>query len=91
MKTKEKVKKQIDEMDDQIRVWEAKADSANAEAKAKYNEQLADMKAKRDEVKAKYDEMADEAEYKWENAKQVFSSASEYFKKGVNKLKSMFD
>lgn len=91
MITKEKIKKQIDEMDDQIRIWEAKLASAKSQAKAEYYEKIADLKAKRNQVKAKYDELLDAAEEKWEDAKDVFSSASESFKEGFAKLKTLFD
>lgn len=91
MGTKEKVKKQIDEMDDQIGVWEARIESSKAEAKAEYKEKLAALKAKRNDVKAKYDELADATEEKWEEAKDVFSSASESFREGFGRLKSFFD
>ena len=91
MSTKEKVKKEIDEMDDQIGVWEARIENIKVKAKAEYKEKLADMKAIRNEMKAKYDELADAVEDKWEEAKDVFSAASESFKRGFNKLKSLFD
>ena len=87
MSTKEKIKLQIDEMDDQIGVWEEN----EGETKAGYKEKLAALKAKRNEIKAKYDELADATEEKWEEAKDVVSSASESFKEGFNKLKSLFD
>ena len=90
MSLKEKVKRQIDEMDDQIKVWEAKMDSAKAEAKAEYKEKLAALKAKRNDVKAKFEELSDAAEDKWEESKEVFASASDSFKEGFNKLKSLF-
>lgn len=90
MSTKEKVKKQIDEMDDLIGVWEAKIEGIKAEAKAEYKEKIADLKAKRNKVKDKYDELADAAEDKWEEAKDVFSSASESFGEGFKRLKSLF-
>ena len=78
-------------MDDQIGVLEAKAESAKAEAKVEYKEKLADLKAKRNEMNAKYDELADATEEKWEESKGIFASASESFKEGFNKLKSLFD
>ncbi|MGM0408651.1 MAG: hypothetical protein ACQERU_11745 [Bacteroidota bacterium] len=49
------------------------------------------MKSKRNEVKAKYDELTDATEDKWEESKSIFASASESFRKGFNKLKSLFD
>jgi hypothetical protein len=91
MRIKEKIKKQIDEMDDQIGVWEAKIESTKAEAKTEYKEMLAHMKAKRNEMKAMFGELVDAAEDKWEDAKVVFSSASESFRKGLIKLKSLFE
>jgi len=51
---------------------------------------MADLKAKRNEIKAKYDGLADAAEDKWEEAKDVFSSAGESFREGFNRLKSLF-
>jgi len=91
MNTKEKVKNQIDEMDDQIGVWEARMESIKAEVRAQYREKLAALKVKRNEMKIKYDELADSTEDKWEEAKVVFSSASESFKEGFSKLKSLLD
>jgi len=90
MNTKEKVKKQIDEMDDQIGVWEAKIENVKTEAKVEYKEKLAALKAKRNKVKTKYDELADATEEKWEEAKDVFSSAGESFKEGFDRLKTLF-
>lgn len=91
MNTKEKVKNQIDEMDDQINIWEAKIESVKAKTKVWYTEKLADLKSKRNEVKAKYDELDEAKDEKWEEKKDIFSAASESFRKGTNKLKSLFD
>ncbi|MFO7526916.1 MAG: hypothetical protein R6W68_15790 [Ignavibacteriaceae bacterium] len=90
MNTKEKVKTRIDEIDDQIRVWEAKIENVKAEAKVEYKEKMAALKAKRNDIKAKYDEFADASDHKWEETKDVFSEASESFKEGFSKLKTLF-
>lgn len=91
MTTKEKVKNQIDEMDDQIGILEAKAESSKAEYKVEIKEKIAGLKAKRNEVKARFDELANATDDKWEESKRIFSSASESFKEGFSKLKSLFD
>lgn len=90
MNTKEKVKNQIDEMDDKIKVWEAKIENVKSEAKVEYKEKLAYLKAKRNDINAKYNKMVDATEDKWEESKDVFSEASESFKEGFNKLKTLF-
>lgn len=90
MSIKEKVKRQIDEMDNQIDVLEAKFENAKAEAKVEYKEKLAALKSKRNDVKARFDKLADATEEKWEESKDVFASASDSFKEGFNKLKSLF-
>ncbi len=86
MSTKEKVKKQLDEMDDQIGVWEAKTENAKVEPKAQCKEKLADLKAKRNEIKAKYDEPADATEENWGKSKSVFSSDYESFRERLKSL-----
>lgn len=90
MNTQEKIKKQINEMSDQLAVLEAKAEKAKADVKLKYKEKLASLRAKRNDMKEKYDDLAGAADEKWEEAKETFSSASKSFKEGFNELKSLF-
>lgn len=91
MRTKEKIKKLIDEMDDQIIVLETKVENVKETVKAEYKEKLSALKVKRDEFRASYEKLADATEEKWVEAKEVFVSASESFKEGFKKLKSLFE
>lgn len=91
MRTKEKIKKLIDEMDDQVNVLETKVENLKGTMKADYKDKLSALKVKRDEFRASYEKLADATEEKWEETREVFVSASESFKEGFNKLKSLFE
>jgi len=91
MSIKEKVKQQIDEIDDQIDLWESRIESVKADAKVEYKKKLSDLKTKRNEIRRKYDELTDAAEERWDESKEVFTSASDSFREGFSKLKSLFE
>jgi len=86
MNYKEKAKQQIDEMAAQIEKLEAKKDMAQADVKMKYEQQLGHLKNKKAQAQAKFEELKDASNERWEEARDVFASASESFKQGFSEL-----
>jgi uncharacterized coiled-coil DUF342 family protein len=91
MKIKEKIKQQIDEIDEQLVVWESKIASASAEAKAEYRKELKCMQSQRDGIKARFNELAEATEDKWKETQSFFSSATATFKEEFTKFKALFE
>lgn len=86
MNYKEKAKQQIDEMAAQIEKLEAKKDMAQADVKMKYEQQLGHLKNKKAQAQAKFEELKDASNERWEEARDVFASATESFKQGFSEL-----
>lgn len=87
---KTNAKKSIDNLFSKIEELEAKKDKASAETKAKFGEQLSALKASQKDLMEKYKNMSEASEEKWEETKAAFSAASESFKEGFEKIKSLF-
>ncbi|SDB92828.1 sll1863 family stress response protein [Williamwhitmania taraxaci] len=87
---KENAKKSIDDIFAKIEELEAKNENFKERSKIEYDENLAELKAKRDELQAKYRELENATEEKWDEVKIAFSSASESFKEGFSKITALF-
>ncbi|MDA3892372.1 MAG: hypothetical protein PF517_11975 [Salinivirgaceae bacterium] len=87
---KNKAKKSIDDIFAKIDALEAKNDKVKGDAKAEYEENLSNLKAKKKELQAKYDGLDSASDEKWEEVKSTFSSATDSFKEGFSKIATLF-
>jgi len=87
---KAKANQTIDEISAKINELKAKKESVKENAKSKYEETIRDLESKQTDLIAKYSEIENTAEDKLEETKEAFSSASDSFKEGFDKLKSLF-
>lgn len=85
-----KLKAQLDEWSAEIDELEVKAHLAKADAKDKYQEQLAVLKTKRDEAKSKVNELQGAAEDAWEELKKGGEEAWEAITKAVAEARKKF-
>lgn len=85
---KVKAKKSIDNMVAKIEELEEKKDSLQENAKASYQQNLDELKAKKNNLQKKYAQLEDAAEEKWDDAKSAFSTASDSLKDGIDKIKA---
>lgn len=86
---KAKANQTIDEVFAMINTLKAKRDAAKEDAKSDYDEAIKELKSKKSEMESKLADLEDATEDKWEEAKIAFSSASDSFKEGFEKLKSL--
>ena len=86
---KQNAKNSIDEIFDAIERIQEKANKIEGEAKDSFEKNLIELKALKKDVQAKYDKLEYSSEEKWEEVKNAFSSASESFKDGIKKIKSI--
>jgi hypothetical protein len=87
---KAKASQRIDEVSAKIKELKAKKVSLQGDAKSKYEESLKELESKKAGLEAKYTELENASEEKRDEAKHAFSSASESFKEGWNKIISLF-
>ncbi|MBL0087495.1 MAG: hypothetical protein IPP44_12655 [Ideonella sp.] len=85
-----KMKTQLDELNAELKVLEAKAKEAKLEVKEKYDEQMDKVRAQSKLAGAKLDEMTAAAEGTWdkmvadmEKLRNAFTSSFHYFKSQV--------
>ena len=86
---KQNAKKSIDEIFDAIDRVQERANTVEGEAKVRFEQNLIELKAKKKDLQAKYDKLGNTSEERWEEVKNAFSSASESFKDGIKKIKSI--
>jgi uncharacterized coiled-coil DUF342 family protein len=87
----QELKALTDELNAEIDKLEAKADQAKAEAKLKYLQQIADLRAKRKEVEDQVAKLQQAGEGAWEDLKQGLESSWEILKASFMKAKSEFE
>ena len=87
----EKLKAQLDEWNADIDKLAAKAAQAEAEAKIEYQNQLDDLRAKRDDVGDKLSAMQQAGEGAWEDLKEGLENSWEILKMSFSKAKSEFE
>jgi SMC interacting uncharacterized protein involved in chromosome segregation len=85
-----KLKSQLDEINDEVDALEARYDSAEAEVKKKYTEQLEEAKAHRAAAEKKLEEIRVAGEDAWEDLKAEAEHTWKAFKNSVNYFKSHF-
>ena len=86
---KQNAKNTIDEIYNAIERIQGKATKVEGEAKDNFEKNLLELRALKKDVKAKYDKLEYSSEEKWEEVKNAFSSASDSFKEGFNKIRSI--
>lgn len=86
----EKLKLRLDEWNADIDKLAAKAALAEAEAKIKYQNQLDDLRAKRDDVRDKLLAVQQAGEGAWEDLKEGLENSWEILKMSFNTAKSEF-
>nr|MBS0037183.1 hypothetical protein [Saprospiraceae bacterium] len=86
---KKKAKQTVDDFFDKIETMEKKKTEISASARQKYNEQLAQLNAKKSELKSKYKNLENEAGDKWKEAQTAFDKSANSFKEGFKHLNSL--
>ena len=87
----EKLKAQLDEWNTDIDKLAAKAAQAEAKAKIKYQNQLDDLRAKRDDVRDKLLAVQQAGDGAWEDLKEGLENSWEILKMSFNKAKTEFE
>jgi archaellum component FlaC len=87
----QKMKAKIDEWNAEIDRLAAKADQSDAEAKIKYQEELEDLRAKREDFENRVASMQQAGEGAWEDLKQGLENSWEILKTSIAKAKSEFE
>jgi predicted nucleic acid-binding Zn-ribbon protein len=83
-----KMKLQLDELNDKMEALEAKASDAKDAAHAKYVEQMATLRAQSKETKAKFDDLVAAGEDKWDNVVTEMEKVRDAFVHSFNYFKS---
>lgn len=86
-----KLKAQLDEWNTQIDILEIKAKQADVELKLVYQQQLVELKQKRDEAISKFDELQAATEEAWEEVKKGGETIWETMKTTFHEAKAKFD
>jgi ElaB/YqjD/DUF883 family membrane-anchored ribosome-binding protein len=88
---REKVKKAIDEIFDQIDKLSAKAENASGKVRQEFEGRIKELEQLRDQMVEKMEEFADSTDSKWEEVKETVNSSLDSFKEGFKKLGSIFE
>ena len=86
-----KLKAQLDEWNTQIDILEIKAKQADIELGLVYQQQIQELKQKRDEATTKFDELQEATEEAWEEVKKGGESIWETIKTTFHEAKAKFD
>jgi len=86
----DKLKAQLDEWNTDIDKLAARADQAKAESKIEYQNQLDDLRAKRDDVRDKLLAVQQAGEGAWGDFKEGLGNSWEILKMSFNKAKTEF-
>ncbi len=87
----DKLKSRLDELNADIDNLAAKAAQAEAEAKIEYQNQLVDLRAKRDDARDKLFAVQQAGEGAWEDLKEGLENSWEILKMSFNKSKTEFE
>ena len=86
----EKLKAQLDEWSADIDKLEAKAKNAEADLRIKYDQELQQLKAKKQEAKVKLAELIDSSEEAWQELKIGGEQAWEVIRKAFEEARKKF-
>jgi predicted nucleic acid-binding Zn-ribbon protein len=84
----EKMKKQLDDWNTDIDTLQVKANLAKAELKAKYSEQIAELRKKRHDAEGKLNAMKSAADDSWEHLKGEAERTVNALKAAVGEFKT---
>jgi hypothetical protein len=84
----EKMKQQLDELNDQLGKLELKAQAANEELHAKYSEQMDDLRKMSSAAQQKMDEIRQAGEDRWESLVEEAEKVHKAFVHSFNYFKS---
>ncbi len=90
-KFKQNAKKTIDDIFNKIEELEQKRNHVSDRVKAKYDEQIAALKAKYADMEKDYQELESTSGQAWNDAKQKFSESADYFKAGLTTIAQIFN
>ena len=85
-----KMKSQLDDMNAQLDKLAAKSQSAKKEMQAKYNQEMADLRAQSGRANAMLDDMKNAGENAWENMVAEIDKVGDALKHSYNYFKSQF-
>ncbi len=83
----QKLKAKIDEWNADLDKLAAKADQAEGETKIKYQQQIEDLKNKREELEDRVTSLKDSSESAWEDLKEGVEKSWETWKDSFSKAK----
>lgn len=83
-----KMKSQLDDMNEQLDKLEAKSKGAKEELRAKYKQEMADLRAKSDVAIAKLDEIKHAGEDSWDDLVNEMEKIGNAFKHSYSYFKS---
>lgn len=86
-----KIQAKLEEWNAEIDRLEAKADNAAADARVKYQEQIAEAKASRDDLKQKLGELRSAGDEAWRELKSGLDEAWDSLSAAVKSARSKFD
>ena len=87
----QKLKAKIDEWNADIDKLTAKAEQAEADAKIIYQQQLEELRTKRQDLEGKIEELQSAGESAWEELKQGVESSWESWKNSFSEAKTAFE
>lgn len=86
----EKMKEQLDEMNEMIDRWQAKAKDAEGEVREKYEAQAAAFRERSDGARARMKEIRDSGDDSWQNLREEIQHIRDALTSSYNYFKSQF-
>jgi predicted nucleic acid-binding Zn-ribbon protein len=86
----EKMKQQLDEMNETIDRWQAKAKDAEGEAREKYEAQIAAFRERSETAREKLKEIKESGDDSWQNLRQEMQHIRDALVSSYNYFKSQF-
>lgn len=87
---REQAKKQLDDLFKKIDEVEAQQERVKGDARARFEKELGELKARRKELEGKYRELETASEEKLDQIDKALQDSAKSFKEGLNRLKGIF-